>query len=144
VIKIRTTRFGDLEVPESEMFAFPEGILGFAEVRSYVLLENPKGGPFKWLQAADVPSLAFVVADPALFFPDYKVRVRPEDLAPIQLVDVATGLVLVILTVPRDPQEITANLQGPLILNRGAKLARQLVLSEPDLSTRHKIFKDVT
>ncbi len=143
-MKIRTTRFGEAEVPESEVFAFPEGLLGFADIRSYAILPNPKGGPFAWLQAAEVPALAFVIADPSLFFPDYRVQVRPEDIAPIRLEDVSAGAVRVILTVPGDPKEITANLQGPLVFNREARLARQLVLSDAALSTRRPVFKEAT
>jgi flagellar assembly factor FliW len=141
-MKLETTRFGAMDVPEADVYTFSEGLLGFADARRFALLDGPKGGPFRWLQSADDPSLAFVVADPAPFFADYRVRVREEDLASVGLKDVAEGSVLVILTVPRDPRQITANLQGPLVLNRGARRARQLILAEPGLTTRHRLFKD--
>ncbi len=142
-MKVKTTRFGEIEAAEGDIFLFPEGLLGFPDIRSYVLLENKKGGPFRWLQSTEIPSLAFVVCDPAIFFPEYRVKVRAEDLASLDLSDVAAGIVLVILTVPGDPKEITANLQGPLVFNREKRMARQLVLSEPGLTTRHNLFKDV-
>lgn len=140
MMRIKTTRFGEIEVPETEIFTFVEGLLGFPEVQKFILLENPKGGPFRWIQSVEVAALAFVVADPAQFFPDYRVRIRPEDLVQMGLADVSAGVVLVILTIPRDPREITANLQGPLVLNREKKLARQLVLAEAGITTRHRIF----
>ena len=142
-MKLKTTRFGEIEIPETEIYTFPEGLFGFADVRSYLIVESPQGGLFRWLQSTEAPSLAFVVCDPAPFFPEYRVKVRPEDLAAIKLLDVAAGVVLVILTVPRDPREITANLQGPLVLNREARLGRQVVLAEPGVTPRHRIFKDV-
>lgn len=139
-MKITTTRFGEIDVPEAQIYAFPEGILGFADIRGYAVFA-PKAGPFQWLQSTEVPSLAFVVTDPALFFPDYRVQVRPEDLSAIQLADLGGGVVLVILTVPKNPAEITANLLGPLVFNAKSKLARQVVLADPKYSTKHRLFQ---
>ncbi|OHB70069.1 MAG: hypothetical protein A2W23_08320 [Planctomycetes bacterium RBG_16_43_13] len=140
-MKIATTRFGDVDVPESEVYSFPEGILGFSDIRQYVVLNNPKGGPFQWLQSLELPSLAFVVCDPRIFMSDYKIKVKEEDISSIKLYDIAGGFVLVIVTVPKDPMEMTANLLGPLIFNPKEKLAKQLVLSESGYTTKHKILK---
>jgi flagellar assembly factor FliW len=139
-MKMRTTRFGEIDVPEDEVLVFPEGLLGFPALHRYLLLPNPKGGPFLWLQSLEDAGIAFVVVDPADFFPDYKVGVRPEDVEPIRLSDAAQGRVVVILTVPGDPREITANLQGPLVLNVKERLGRQVVLGDPGLTTRHKLM----
>src|SRR6266545_824568 len=113
-VTIPTTRFGVLEVPEDHVLTFPQGLIGFPDVHRYARVANPRGGPFEWLQALDVPSLAFVITDPRLFFPDYTVPVRPEDLKSIGMESVEEGAVVVILVVPGEPSRITANLQGPI------------------------------
>lgn len=139
-MKISTTRFGEIEIPDAQIYTFPDGILGFADIRGYAVFA-PKAGPFQWLQSTEVPSLAFVVTDPSLFFPEYVVQIRPEDLAALQLSDLGSGVVLVILTVPKNPAEITANLLGPLVFNAKTKLARQVVLTDPKFSTKHRLFQ---
>ncbi len=136
-MKFQTTRFGEIEVPEGEVLEFPEGLVGLGDLRRFALVPHPKGGPVCWLQSLEEPGLAWVVADPVLFFPEYRVKVRSEDLEPVRLADVSSGRVLVILTVR--PGEVTANLQGPLVLNPQARLARQLVISEPGVTTRHSL-----
>lgn len=141
-MKIPTTRFGEIDVPEGEVYTFPEGLLGFSEARSFVLLENPAGGPFRWLQSGESSSLAFVVLDPLLFFPDYRVGIRAEDLAALGLDDPSHGVVVVILTVPRELKQTTANLQGPVVLNPAGRRGRQLVLSDPAYTTRHRLFPE--
>ena len=138
-MKISTTRFGEIDVAESQAYAFPEGILGFGDLRTFAVFA-PKPGPFQWLQSGEIPSVAFVVSDPVLFFPDYRVQVRAEESASIELVDASAGVVLVILTVPQNPAEITANLLGPLVFNPKAKKARQVVLTDPRYSTKHRLF----
>jgi flagellar assembly factor FliW len=142
-MKVPTTRFGEVEIDEKQVYCFPEGLLGFAPIKLYFVLNNPKGGPFQWLQAVNPPELAFVVCAPRLFMPDYKVFVRKEDLQNIELENVDEGLVLVILTVPPNPQDITANLMGPLVFNPKKMLAKQLVLADPQYSTKHRVFPDV-
>ena len=141
-MKITTTRFGEVEVPDGEVYSFPEGLLGFQDVRSFVLMANPTGGPFRWLQATEIPSLAFVVSDPTLYFKDYQVGIRKEEMDAIELADIGQGVVMVIMTVPKDVTEITANLQGPVILNPGKKLGKQIVLADPKYQTRHRLFPE--
>jgi flagellar assembly factor FliW len=141
-MKIETTRFGPLDVAETELLSFPDGLLGFGEFRRFAVIDDADGGPFRWMQSVDEPSLAFVVTDPSLFFPDYRVRIRAEDLAPVGLKGVEDGRVLVILTLSSDASKITANLQGPLILNVAARLGRQIVLPDAGLSPRHRLMPE--
>lgn len=143
-MKVLTTRFGEVEIDDNQVYCFPEGLLGFAPIKLYFILANPKGGPFQWLQAVNPPELAFVVCDPRLFMPDYQVVVRKEDLQNIELENVDEGMVLVIVTVPPNPRDITANLMGPLIFNTRKRLAKQLVLADPRYSTKHRLFPEAT
>lgn len=141
-MKILTSRFGEIEVPENAIFTFPEGILGFSDLRTFALLEGKTGGPFRWLQAGELPGLAFVLIDPSVVFPDYRVGVHPEDLAGIGLSEVSKGFVMVIVTMGAKPADMTANLQGPLVFNSEARQAKQLVLIDRTYTTRHRLFPE--
>jgi flagellar assembly factor FliW len=138
--KVKTTRFGELEIEDGRLLTFPEGVLGFAEARAFFIIEAVNSGPFHWLQSADVPPLAFPITNPRLFFQDYVVKVRPEDLISIRLSRVEEGVILVILTVPPNPLEMTANLLGPLLLNAQERLGKQLVLIDGKYRTKHRVF----
>jgi flagellar assembly factor FliW len=142
MITIETTRFGELKVPRSEVITFPEGLVGFAPVKEYVIMQNPSGGPFQWLQAASIPSLAFVICDPRVFKSDYRISVRKEDLAGIGIEDVSDGVVTVIVVIPRGGsfKEMTANLKGPIIINLSARLAKQIVLVGDEYGLKHPVF----
>jgi flagellar assembly factor FliW len=140
MITLQTRRFGPLSIEEADIYRFPAGLPGFPGASRFVLLPDPGGAPFQWLQSADRPELALVTCDPLLFAPDYRVEVKADDLAPIGLADVARGFVLAILTVPSDPKLTTANLLGPLVFNPGTMQARQLVLAKPVAFTRVPVF----
>lgn len=137
---IQTTRFGELEIREEDIYTFPEGLLGFSHVKKFVVVENPSGGPFLWLQAVEHPAIAFVITNPLLIKPDYTVAVKKEELAVIKLERSEDGEVHVILTVPSDPLKTTANLMGPLVFNVKERLGKQIVLSDVGYTTKYPVF----
>lgn len=136
-MKVQTTRFGELEVSPEDLITFPEGLLGFHRYKEYVLIQVAETSPLLWLQSVQVPELAFVIANPQLFRPDYRVQVKEDDLKSIQLAEVARGEVYVILN--RVDGELTANLQGPLVINPDTRLAKQLVLNDKRFPVRYPL-----
>ncbi|OQW35784.1 MAG: hypothetical protein A4E19_16170 [Nitrospira sp. SG-bin1] len=139
-MKCASTRFGSFEVHDESILTFPSGLLGFPEQQRYVILDHDTEAPFKWLQSVEEPALAFVILDPALFYPDYHVDVPPDALAEIRAGEREDLALVVILTIPSDdPSRITANLRGPLVISHKTKLGKQLVLRE-DVPTRHPLF----
>ena len=144
-MQIATTRFGALEIQEEQIIHMPSGIIGFPDQRKYVLLEQKKGSPFMWLQSVDNGALAFVLIDPLLFKPDYKVEIGPEDAEDLGLKnggnEAQIMAIVNILNRGEDgkPTAITANLLGPIVINPEKKLAKQVVLYGGQYSHRHPI-----
>jgi flagellar assembly factor FliW len=140
-VEIKTTRFGQVEIDEKLIITLPDGILGFEDARRYIILDNfDKESPFKWLQSIEDPSLAFVITDPLIFVPEYKVKIVKVEVSSIELSDDVKALTIVIVNIKRDHSEITVNLQGPVVINPEKRLAKQIVIKESDYSFRHVIF----
>ena len=140
-MKIKTTRFGDVEIADNLILSLPEGILGFEDFKRYIILDHfDKESPFKWLQSVEDPSLAFVITDPLIFVPEYKVKISKEEVNSIELSDASKAIILAIVNIKRDHSEITINLQGPIVINPEEKLAKQVIIRESDYSVRHVIF----
>jgi len=140
-VTIATKNFGDIPVREDQIITFSPGLLGFSEFHRYVLIEHGQESPFLWLQCLDKPDLAFVVMDPAFVLPDYQV-------GPINGIQKELGVkslqdlkVLVILTIPPGhPQDMTANLMGPLLVNLANRRGKQLVLESSPYSHKHRVL----
>lgn len=139
-----TTRFGELEVRDEDIIQLSDGLLGFGACKHYVLLEDPQQEPFLWLQSLDDPALAFVLVDPLLFFPGYRVAIPREEISDLELGDPSEARILVVLVVTEDPAKITANLKGPLIINPHTRRARQVVLMEEEYGTRHPLLAQLS
>jgi flagellar assembly factor FliW len=138
-MQIQTTRFGAVDIDESRTIEFPAGLLGFSSYRKFALLQPDDNGVFFWLQSTESADLAFVVTDPALWIPDFQVNIRKEQMDELGLREVSEAQVLVIVN--KREQSLTANLQGPLVINSANRSAMQLVLAEKKWSTRHELVK---
>jgi flagellar assembly factor FliW len=137
-VKVATTRFGELEIEDTKVIAMPDGMLGFRGKR-YILLDPGKGSPFTWLQSVDNPGLAFVVVDPLRFFPDYRVKLTADEYQKLLLNEGDEIVFLTVVTMAREPENITVNLQGPVAVNPESMTARQIVL-EGNYLPRHPLF----
>ena len=114
-----------------QVLSFPEGLIGFRDARRFVLLETGRAAsPFRRLVALDVTDLSFVVCDPRRLWAGYGASLPAED---------ATRDVLVIVTVPGEERELTANLLAPIVIDRATGIGRQLVLDTGCYSTRHPV-----
>jgi flagellar assembly factor FliW len=126
--------FGPLHLPQDQILVMPEGMLGFAGERRFVLLPAAPEGVF-WFQSVDDGALIFLLVDPFQFFPDYVADAPeiPESRTP----EVAA---LTIVTLPRSPGDgCTVNLQGPLVIDFVRRQARQVIQADPRYHTRHPV-----
>ena len=128
VISVRSSRFGELEVPADRVLHFPQGLIGFPKARRFVILDHRPGSPFKWMLCLEQPDLAFAVAEPARMVPDYE---APLALAARTLgTDPADVALFVIVTIPPDPTAMTVNLMAPVVVDVRTRRSRQLVLED--------------
>ena len=142
MITIKSNRFGPIEVNEDRIINFKDGVLGFPDLKKFILVDDPNdiSLPFKWLISVDNPDLAFLVTDPGIFFKDYVFDLPEEDRQKINATTEDDVSVIVMLTVPSDPKKITANLRGPLVINWRTLVGRNIVLKDTQFTTKHYIF----
>lgn len=140
-MKVNTSRFGEIEVPDESLITFPEGIIGFKDAKGFIIFDCGDQGVFKWLQSTTIPELAFVICEAALVVADYQIMISPKDRETLQMQSATDAAVCLILVIPDDPQETTANLLGPIVMNAASRIGMQLVVVNPEYSARHKVFK---
>ncbi len=139
---VNTKSLGQVEVDEKQKVHFPRGLLGFENFKDFVLLNAPQE-PFLYLQSLDVVEISFILIDPFLFRPDYLLDLSETELGSIKLEKQEDALIFAIVTVPQTGSPMTANLMGPIVINRRQKLAYQAVLADPRWQTKHDIMKEL-
>ncbi len=142
-MKIKTARFGELEIGSDEVIQFPEGILGFADLRQYCLVDPGDETLILWMQSLVDPNVAFPVLEPKIFKNDYIVRLSGQELKLLKLDNINQSIVFTILTIPRDVTQMTANLKAPIVINLKEQVGRQVVLQENEYTLKHLMFKEL-
>lgn len=138
---IYTTRFGDIQITEEDVLTFQEGLLGFGDLRSFVLLDDPTDEIFAWLQSCETPDVAFPVLEPELFATHYNILLAKSDLMSLSANSMNEVRAFCIITIPENLTEMTANLKAPIVINVQKRIARQCVLSDNTLAIREPIFQ---
>lgn len=137
---VHTSRFGAVSITTEDVIHFPEGLLGFNELRRFVLLDDPTDEIFAWLQSCEDPNIAFPLLEPELFTANYKVQLTKHDLESMGLNSHDGVRCFSIITIPADPTQMTANLKAPVVIHVSTRKARQVVLQDNSLAIREPIF----
>ena len=138
-MKLETTRFGTVNVDETRLITFSAGLLGFVAHKTYALLQPDANGAFLWLQSVETPELAFVVTNPTLWVKGYQIPIRREQMDELGLESLDGAEIFVIVN--KYDRSLTANLQGPLVVNTANRRGMQIVLAEKRWTTRHEIVQ---
>ncbi len=139
---IPTSRFGKVEISPEDVISFPEGLLGFSDLRKFVVLDDPTDDIFAWLQSCEEPRIAFPILEPEIFMDSYKGQLTKTDLDSLGLKEAtAKGIrYFTIVTIPDDPTLMTANLKAPIVINLQARMARQCVLQDNSMAIKEPVF----
>jgi flagellar assembly factor FliW len=125
--------------PPPNRVRLPMGLLGFEQIKDYVLLANPSEDPFAWLQVETNASLAFVVIDPFLVMPDYQPDIPEADAEFLGLQQPDEVRLFNIVTV-HGPNRATVNLKGPIVINRRTHVGKQVIVANAsEYSVQHPI-----
>ena len=142
-MKLITRIFGEVNIDDSKIINFPNGIIGFPDLKRFTLLfdEEQGTGTIKWLQSIDEPDFAMPVMDPLVVCPDYKPDIDKGKIEDIGELDDEEILILVTVTVPHDLQKMSVNLMGPFIINVKEMKAAQCIVENEDYPVKFPIYE---
>ena len=139
-MEIVTKARGKINISEDRLISIPEGLLGFEKYNDYALVDSDYD-PFIWLQSCQDPNLAFLIVDPFLICSEYETDIDDDTLAKIDIKNPEDIIIMTIVTVPHDGSSITANFQGPLVINKKNHKCLQAILSDNRWSTKVNILE---
>ena len=142
-MKAATRLFGEIEIDESKIITFEDGIIGFPDMKKFTLIfdEEKEGRPsISWLQSMDEPEIAFPVMDPLFVCETYNPSVEEELLKNLGTIKEDNLYVLVTVTVPQNIKELAVNLKAPIVINTDTRKASQINV-EDDLPVRYRIYE---
>lgn len=142
-MKINTSRFGEVEVDESLLLEFKLPIIGYNNLKKFVLIDHNEDSCFKWLQSVENSELAFPVTMASYFNINYVFEISDENAEKIGLENSDNLIVFNIATIPSsNPQNTTINLRAPVIINTLNMQGMQIILPDESLKIRHPLFEN--
>ena len=143
IMKVKTDRFGEIEVDEKRIVHFREGIPAFEDEREFVILPYDEESPYYFMQSLRKPELAFLLTMPFLLFPEYEIEIDDATLKDLDITDQENVSLYALVTIPNGSvRYMTANLLAPIVLNTKNMQAKQMVMEKSKYTTKHRLFPD--
>jgi len=147
-MNITTKQYGNVEIEESQIINFEEGLPGYPTLKKYVILKSTETKSLCcYLQSLDDPNVSLPITVPFVFFPDYKPEISDEDFKKIDITD-TTGAqnlsVFNVLVVPTQVKETTINLKAPIVINEKTKKGGQFFATNKEYGVKHKLTELVS
>ncbi len=140
LILLETKRWGRLEIEEDEIITFKCGIPGFEHLQKYAIFDSDEMAPFRWMISLDDPEVSFVIISPQLIYPDFQPKLFETDLLDLDVKSDDELILFVIITLTANPINSTANLKGPLLINKNKKTGKQIVVIDEQYIFKYPIL----
>jgi flagellar assembly factor FliW len=124
-MKLITQQFGEIEFGEDRIIKFPEGILGFENLKNYLLIKT-EDELFYWLNS---------IEEAEIVFPLFVINAL-DDKYPQVNEHETFGIV----TLNADPARITINLKAPVYINLSKKEGYQKILDTDKYPIDYNLF----
>jgi len=139
-VTFQNAKFGEVEVKASSVVTFPDGVPGFERCQRFGLVSVDDEAPFLRLLSIDEPAVGFVILSPMLLWKDYNPQMGAEDLEGLEVQTPDELEMYCIVTLSESPDQVTANLKGPIAINTRTMTARQLILMDDRYNTKHGLL----
>ena len=135
-------RLENLTIDKDSILYFDEGILGFENVKQYVLLQEEDVPFLMTLQAVESEHPSFVVVDPFAVVEEYAPRLSQSDMHFFNGAASEDLRFLVMVVMPSQVQDAVVNLKSPLVIDVRNNHCRQVILEDNAYPIRHRLFGD--
>lgn len=119
---IKTSRLGELTYDDQYVITFPDGLIAFPQLTRWIVCSHAPS-IYRWLQSIEDGDVAFLIADPQLFDPDYRMVLDRETLRTFNTAEGGREMAIAIL-VSDGP---TLHLHEPILIASDSRIGRQLI-----------------
>lgn len=127
--------------PEKNIITFEEGILGFEDIKQYLLYQEEDSKVIWSLQAEGADTPSFVVVDPFSVVENYNPILSDEDLQYFGENDLSNLCFLCVAAIKSNLTDSVANLKAPIVIDANTKKAKQIIMDDSEYPIRYKLFE---
>ncbi len=122
----------------------PSGLIGLPMLRRFEITALPDSWPFVSLRSLGEEEMHFLAVAPQNLLPGYQLELGEDDAADLDLASAEDALIYNIVTVHSSTRQyVTANLIGPIVINRRTRIGKQVILvNSDDFSAKHALIDE--
>lgn len=132
----------EVQSVQQKKIHFPKGLIGLENYREFILTELPDQTLFWLLQSLEDEHFGLVVTNPFWFMSDYDFELTESEVE--QIGEKGKLDIFVTVNIAAIPEDITANLMGPIILDKNAGIGLQVLVSDKKYTTQYKLMSAKT
>ncbi|MFB6347502.1 MAG: flagellar assembly protein FliW [bacterium] len=142
-MEIDSKPYGTIEIDESKTVTITDGLMGFEGLEEYAIIGREEEQPFEWLQSIEDPSLAFVICEARALIPDYELSILQEDYNDLGAESEDDIITYLIVVVPENPEEMTVNMKGPVVINQKNFVGKQIINQVDEYGVKHRLLDEL-
>ena len=128
MMTFHSRQFGDLEFEETHVFLFPEGIIGFENLRQFLVVDDEGSQPFRWLVSLEDGDLSFPLIHPGVVEPGYSIP------------DVGDATIFVVALLTDPVEDSSVNLRAPIVIENKTRTGKQIILEDDGHELQRRLF----
>lgn len=133
---------GPIEYEEKDILTFNKGILGFEDLKKFILINLEEYEPFRLFHSLEDDELGLIVTSPYEFFEEYTVKLSDYVIGNLEIKNPEDTIILTTVTLNSNPKKITTNLQGPIVINSLRNLGEQIILDNSKYKVKEPLIKE--
>lgn len=141
-MKIHTKYHGIKEYSEDEVITFSRGIPGFEGLKKFIIFQVEDNEIFSILHSLEDLDLGFVLVSPFYVMEDYEFQLSDKVIEELKIKSPEDVLVFNTVTLSSKLEDITTNLQGPIIINIKEKFGEQIIVDNGKYKIKHPLFEE--
>jgi flagellar assembly factor FliW len=129
---------------EKYQIHLPYGLIGLPNLRRFDVAPIAHSWPLLAMRSAEGEKINFVVVEPHTLIGGYEPEISRDDEELLQIESAEEALILNIVTIHSlQPQYVTANLVGPVLVNRRTLIGKQTIITNYEkYSTQHTLIDE--
>lgn len=140
--QINTTRFGTVSFKDDYVIRFRDGMVGFPDLKNYVLVESPQMPLVLWLQSTEDSNVAFPLIEPEFVRKGYSFSMNTADESMISYTPTTKLKTFLVMTIPTEVEQMTVNLRAPVVINIDQSCGGQIILQDKAQVVRAPVFTE--
>lgn len=133
---------GEIKYEEKDVITFKKGILGFEDLKKFFLVDLEGLEPFKILHSIEDENIGMIVISPFDFFEEYEIKLNEDTIKNLNIKSPEEVKIINTVTLNSDPDKITTNLQGPIVINISNNLGEQIIVDNSKYKVKQPLVRE--